>query len=58
MCGNGGIAVLILGFDNMYGEWLVSRPGYFTPGKTCAVLVEEAFWTPYTRGKSFTSSKD
>lgn len=65
MCGSGGIAVLILGFDSMCGEWLVSRPGYFTPGKTCAVLVKEEtvwapepFWTPCTREKSFISSKE
>jgi len=62
MCGSGGIAVLILGFDNRCDEWLASRPGHFTVGKTSAVLLEEETkWAPEpscTRGKPFASSKD
>jgi hypothetical protein len=65
VCGIGGTVVLLLGFDKRCGEWLASRLGHFTPGKTSAALVEEEtewgpepFWTPCTRGKSFASSKD
>jgi hypothetical protein len=57
--------LIILDFDNRWGEWSALRPVHFTTGETSLVLAEgeaewvpEAFWTPWIRGKSFASTGD